>query len=131
MAATNALQAREHDYDIRALRAQLSGKLVGPCDPGWDEARQAWHLMADQRPEAVVYAETTDDVVAVVRFAREHGLQVAPQGTGHGASALSTEGTILLKTSRMRGVEIDPVARRARAEAGALWIEVVEPAAEH
>jgi len=78
-----------------------------------------------------VYAESADDVVEVVRFARTHGLRVAPQGTGHGASALSTEGTILLKTSRMRGVRIDPIACRTRAEAGTLWLEVVEPAAEH
>ena len=38
--------------------------------------------------------------------------------------------TILVKTSRLRGVEIDAGARRARIEAGALWEDVVEPAAE-
>jgi FAD/FMN-containing dehydrogenase len=36
-----------------------------------------------------------------------------------------------VKTSRLRGVEIDAGARRARVEAGALWEDVVEPAAEH
>src|SRR2546430_11465951 len=108
--SSNALHA-EKDVDVRALRAQLTGELVAPGYETWDEARRAWHLMADQQPEAVVYAETADDVVAVVRFAREHGLQVAPQGTGHGASALSTGGTILLKTSRMRGVDIDARAQ--------------------
>ena len=39
--------------------------------------------------------------------------------------------TILLKTHRMRGVTIDPDTRTARAEAGVIWIEVVEAAAEH
>jgi FAD/FMN-containing dehydrogenase len=31
----------------------------------------------------------------------------------------------------LRGVTIDPVARTARAEAGTIWIEVVQAAAEH
>jgi len=40
------------------------------------------------------------------------------------------EGTILVKTSRMRGVEINARAKRARVRAGALWGEVVPAAAE-
>jgi hypothetical protein len=65
-------------------------------------------------------------------FAREFGLRVAPQGTGHNAQPLgSLEDTILLKTERMRGVSIDPARRTARVEAGAVWLEVVEAAAQH
>jgi FAD/FMN-containing dehydrogenase len=40
------------------------------------------------------------------------------------------DGTILVKTSRLRGVEIDAGAARARIQAGALWEDVVVPAAE-
>ena len=121
--------------DVRPLRAQLEGGVVAPEDEGWDEARQAWNLAVDQRPAAVALPESAADVAAVVRFAREQGLRVAPQGTGHNAAALaaagSLEDTILLKTVRMRGVTIDAEARTARAEAGVLWIEVVEAAAQH
>jgi hypothetical protein len=118
--------------DLEPLRAHLDGDAVGPADEGWDEARLAWNLAVDQRPAAVVLPESAADVAATVTFAREHGLRVAPQGTGHGAAALgSLDGTILLKTERLRGVTIDPVARTARAEAGAVWLEVVEAAAEH
>jgi len=117
--------------DIHALRTRLDGCLVVPGDPRWDEARRAWNLAVDQRPFAVALVESAEDVVAVVDFARVHGLRIAPQGTGHGASAItSLEDTILVKTERMRGVEIDPVARRARVEAGAIWADVVGPAAE-
>ena len=116
----------------RALRARLQGELVLPGDESWDEARQAWNLAVDQRPAAVALPETVDDVVAIVDFAREHGLRVAPQGTGHNAGPLGwLDETILLKTSRMRRVEIDPESRRARVEAGVLWMEVTGPAAEH
>jgi hypothetical protein len=115
-----------------ALRDLLDGELVTPADPEWDEARLAWNLAADQRPTAVVFAESVDDVVAVVDYARDHGLHVTTQGTGHFANTLdSFTDTILLKTSRLRGVEIDPETRTARVEAGVLWVEVSLAAAEH
>jgi FAD/FMN-containing dehydrogenase len=118
--------------DLAELRAQIAGSVVAPGDPEWDEARLAWNLAVDQRPELVVLAERAEDVVATVRYARAEGLQVAPQGTGHNAGALGDlAGTILLKTERMRGVEVDPAARTARVEAGTIWIEVVQAAAPH
>jgi len=118
--------------DVRPLRSALQGDVVTPEDEGWDEARQAWNLTVDQRPAAVVLPESAEDVRDTLRFAYEVGLRVAPQGTGHGAAALGDlADTILLKTERLRGVEIDPEARTARVAAGAIWIEVVEAAAEH
>ena len=114
------------------LRKLLDGDIVAPDDESWDEARQAWNLAVDQRPAAVALPESAADVVAIVTFARESGLRVAPQGTGHGAGALGElEDTILLKTSRMRGVTVDREARKARVEAGAIWIDVVQAAADH
>jgi FAD/FMN-containing dehydrogenase len=117
---------------VRDVRANLAGELVVPGDPSWDEARLAWHLAVDQRPEAVAIPENLHDVIEIVLWAREEGFRVAPQGTGHNAPALGDlAGTVLLKTHRMRGVAIDPVSRTARAEAGAIWIDVVKAAAEH
>ena len=129
---THQLQPLHSEPDVEGLRARVAGEVVTPADDNWDDARSAWNLAVDQRPAYVVLPETAADVVAVVEFAREHGLRVAPQGTGHAAAPLGDlAGTILLKTSRMRGVEIDPERRIARAEAGVIWIEVVEAAAEH
>ncbi|HEY6069138.1 MAG TPA: FAD-binding oxidoreductase [Gaiellaceae bacterium] len=106
--------------------------LVFPHDPHWNEARLAWNLAVDQRPAAVALPETAEDVAAVVRWARSRGLRIAPQGTGHNAAAMgSLAHTVLVKTERMRGVEIDPANERARVEAGVLWAEVSEAAAEH
>jgi FAD/FMN-containing dehydrogenase len=106
--------------------------LVLPHDPNWDEARVAWNLAFDQQPAAVALPESVDDVIAVVRWARKRGLRVAPQGTGHNAGAMgSLAHTVLVKTERMRGVEIDPENRRARVGAGVLWAEVSDAAAEH
>jgi hypothetical protein len=119
------------DSLIQALRARVACRIVGPGDEGWDDARRAWNLAADQHPLAVADVERAADVAAIVRFATAHGLRVAPQGTGHGAKTLPALGdTILVKTALLRTVEIDAAARRARIGAGAQWGDVIAPAAE-
>ncbi len=115
-----------------ALAAPVTTTILMPGDPGWDDARRAWNLAVDQLPAAIALPESAHDVAVAIRFARDHGLRVAAQGTGHNARPLgSLDDTVLVKTTRMRQVTIDPVARIARAEAGAVWHEVIEAAAEH
>ena len=120
------------ENDLRALSTLLTGDVVAPGDPGWDLARRAWNLAVDQQPTFVAVPADAADVVAIMDFARANGLRVAPQGTGHAAAAIaSLEGTILVQTQRMRGVEIDPEAQTARVQAGTLWLEVTEAATPH
>jgi hypothetical protein len=108
----------------------IRGRIATADDPDWDEARQAWNLAADQRPSAVALVEGAEDVSKVARFASERGLRVAAQGTGHGAAALgSLDDVILIKTERMRAVEVED--GRARVEAGAWAADVAEGAAKH
>jgi hypothetical protein len=110
----------------------ITGRIATPDDPDWDEARAAWNLATDQRPEAVVFAESDEDMASTVRFAAAAGLRIAAQGTGHGAGPLAPlEGTILLKTERMRGIEVDAEARTARFEAGVWGAELGAAAGEH
>jgi FAD/FMN-containing dehydrogenase len=118
--------------DLGDLRRLCGGAVALESDDGYDSARQAFNLAVDQRPAAVAYPCNAQEVAAVVGFAREHGLLVAPQATGHNAGPLgSLENTILLKTSGMHQVTIDPERRIARAEAGVLWEDVVDAAAPH
>ena len=117
---------------LEALRAAIAGQVFVPGQAGYDQARQAWNLAVDQRPAVVVEAGSAADVARAVRFARAHGMRIAPQGTGHGAGPLeSLDGAMLLRTTRLRTVHIDPAARTARAEAGATWPDVTIPAAQH
>jgi FAD/FMN-containing dehydrogenase len=118
---------------LRTLNQDIACEIVTAGDPSWDSARQAWALAVDQRPAAVALPESPEDIVTIVNFARAHGLRVAPQGTGHNAHPLEDALTesILVKTERMRGVEIDAEGRRARIEAGAVWRDVTVPAAEY
>jgi hypothetical protein len=105
----------------------IRGRLATSADSDWDEARQAWNLAADQQPAGVAFVESADDVSKVLGFARDAGLKVTGQGTGHGAVALgSLEGTILVKTERMRDVVIE--GERARIGAGAYAEHVADAA---
>jgi len=117
---------------VTTLDTTLSGlEVLSPADDGWDAARQAFNLTVDQRPELIALARSEADVAAMVRFASREGLEVAPQTTGHNAGPLgSLEGTILLKTRALRGVEIDAAGRKARVGAGVKWEEVVPRASE-
>ncbi len=111
---------------------EISVDLVSPGDPGWDVARQAFNLAADQRPALIAYPESAEDVVAVVNFARAKGLRVAPQRTGHAAQAIaSLVDTVLLRTDRLSGVELDASARTARVAGGTLWGDVSDAATPH
>src|SRR5918999_445612 len=114
---------------VSELAAAVNGDIVSAADAEWDLARRAWNLAVDQRPALVALPANAADVVAIVRFARATGRKVAPQGTGHNASAIaSLEDTILVSTQRMRGVEIDAEGQTARVQAGTLWLEVAEAA---
>ena len=127
MSTSNAVA----DGTTQTLRAAIAGEVFVPGDLGYNQARQAWNLAVDERPAVVVEAETAADVTRAVRFARAQGMRIAPQGTGHGAPPLEPlDGAMLLRTSRMRAVRIDPAARTARAEAGAQWQDVTVPAGE-
>jgi FAD/FMN-containing dehydrogenase len=123
------IPARVHDP--AELRTAMAGQVVAPGDAGWDEARQAWNLAADQRPALVAIPESIADVQEAVRYAGEYGLAIAPQGTGHQATAIATlHDAILIKTHKLRGVKIDADRRRAYVRAGDLWEDVSGPASE-
>jgi hypothetical protein len=98
--------------------------LIAPDDARYDEARLAFNLAVDQRPAAVAVAKSVEDVVEAVRYARDNGLRVAPQTTGHNAGAYATlEDAVLVKTA-MVGAEVDVEGRTARALAGSRWQDV-------
>jgi FAD/FMN-containing dehydrogenase len=118
--------------DLAQLRSRIAGDAITPGDAEYDVARQAWNLAVDQEPVIVALPESAGDVARIVRYARDRGLRVAPQGTGHNAGPIERlDDTVLMKTSRMIGVEIHAHERYARVQAGAIWADVVGPAAEH
>ena len=103
------------------------GHIVRLGDPDWDAARGTYNLLIDQRPAAIAFPADEREVAGVIDHARERGLRVAVQATGHNPGPLgSLEGTLILNTSRLTGVSVDAGARRVRAGAATKW-ELVTP----
>jgi FAD/FMN-containing dehydrogenase len=116
--------------DVSRLRERVA-RVVTPVDAGWDAARQAFNLTVDQHPTLIAYPSNASQVAAIVSFARERELRVAPQRTGHNAGPLgSLERTILLKTDELKGVAIDAAARRVRVAGGMKWEHVIPQASD-
>src|SRR5262249_60924446 len=85
------------------LASTLPGKVVVPEDVRFDQARRAWNLAIDQRPAAVAFPGSSQDVAAAVLVGREFGLRVAAQGTGPGAGPLGPlDDTVLLHAEQVR-----------------------------
>ena len=116
--------------DPAALTAHVEGTVLGPDDDGYDEERTGFDLSVAQRPALIVVATAADDVVAAVRHARDRGLPVAVQATGHGIT-VPADDAVLITTHRVRAVTVDPTSRTAWVQAGSRWSEVIPEAARY
>jgi FAD/FMN-containing dehydrogenase len=110
------------DAAVEALGARLRGPLLRPGDPDYDAARAVWNGMIDRHPALIARCVCTEDVVAAVRFASDHALLVAVRGGGHNVagSAVCDQG-LVIDLSSMKAIQVDPMARTVRAQAGATW----------
>ena len=120
--------ARSTNADV--LRS-VDAEIHLPGDPGYDAARTPWNVAVQLQPAAVAYPTTPREVSHVVSAAREAGLRIAPQSTGHNANPLAQkrlDDVVLLKTSKMTQLSINPETRIARVEGGSVWLPVVEAA---
>ncbi|MBT2384658.1 FAD-binding oxidoreductase [Streptomyces sp. ISL-11] len=72
-----------------------------------------------RRPALIARCTSTADVVAAVRHAREHGLEVSVRGGGHGVGGLAVaDGALMIDLSAMKGIHLDPAAQVVHAQAG-------------
>lgn len=102
------------------LREALTGRLVTPEDPDWEQVRPAWNLSVDQQPLAIVEAAGPTDVEHTIAYAGAHNLKVSAQARGHGATR-ALDGTIVVRTEALDDVWVDSHARIARVGAGVHW----------
>ena len=110
----------------------VPASVLLPGDSAWDDARQAWNALVDQQPAAVAQPTSVADVVEAIQWARNWGLRVAPQSTGHAAAPMGDlSNTMLLQTGGFSDVSIDVERGIARAGGGAVWEQVVDAAAPY
>src|SRR5438105_7863170 len=118
-----------------AARQELAGfrgRLIGPDDADYDEARTVYNAMIDKRPALVARCADPDDVARTVAFARDHDLLLAVRGGGHNGAGLGTcDDGVVIDLSPLKDVEVDPQARTVRVGGGCTWGEVDRATNEH
>lgn len=104
---------------VERFRQCVHGEVVLPVDAGYERARKVWNGAIDRRPAIIVYCADANDVIEAVDFARSGNYVVSVRSGGHNVAGLSVcDQGIVIDLSRMKRIEVDPVRRIARAEAG-------------
>src|SRR6476661_495984 len=102
------------------LTAVLRGELITPADPRYDEARAVYNGMIDKRPAAIARCRDVADVMACVRFAREHDVTLSVRSGGHSAAGLGVwNDALVVDLSLLRSTSVDPERGTVRVDAGA------------
>src|SRR2546428_4831942 len=100
-----------------------------------DSIRRTYSTEASRcavEPRAVAFAETEDDVRAVLRVCRELEVPITPRASGTSLSGAAIGPGVVLDTTRFhRILEFDRERRRIRVESGILLAELNAYLAEH
>ncbi len=122
--STNGTDTILEEAAVQRFADSLRGPLLHPGEVGYDEARRVWNGMIDRRPALIARCAGVADVIAAVRFARDHELLASVRGGGHNITGNAVcEGGLMIDLSPMKSVRVDPAQRTARAEAGLTWGE--------
>lgn len=111
---------------VAQVEAQLgkNGVLSEPCDLKLYEYDGG---VDKSLPDLVVFPRTTQDVVALVRIARQHNLAIVGRGAGTGLSggAIARAAGMLISFARMnRILEIDIPNERAVVQPGVVNLDI-------
>jgi FAD/FMN-containing dehydrogenase len=110
---------------LEALRSIVKGELLQPGDGGYDAARVVWNAYIDRHPRLIIRCAGVADVVEAVGFARRRGLVLSVRCGGHNVAGYAVcDDGLMLDLSAMNAVRVDPSARRAWVQGGALWRDV-------
>jgi FAD/FMN-containing dehydrogenase len=115
-----------------ALRRAVTGTVHEPGDPGFDDAHSIFSRHLSTTPRLAVTAATAGDVSAAVRFAVEHGLEVAVRSGGHsGVGHGSVAGGLVIDLNGLDTIDIDPASRTVTAGTGVTAGRLTFAVAEH
>jgi FAD/FMN-containing dehydrogenase len=107
------------------LASGFDGELVAPGDASYAEHRRVWNGSIDRSPGLVARCASTDDVVAAVRATTGSDVPLAVRSGGHSFPGLSVcDDGVVIDLGTMNDVHVDPDARTARVQGGALLGDV-------
>jgi FAD/FMN-containing dehydrogenase len=111
-----------------AARQELpgfDGRLIGPEDVDYDQARKVYNALIDKRPAVIARCASLTDVQRTVAFARDHDLLLAIRGGGHNGAGLGTcDDGVVIDLSQFKDIQVDSGARTVRVGGGCTWGEV-------
>lgn len=111
--------------DYTKLISKISGKLILPDDPSYDEARRIFNAMIDKKPSAILECKTAEDIVEGVNFARDNKLEVTVRGGGHHGAGLSIiDDGFMVDLSKMKDITVNPDRKTVTVEGGCTLEEV-------
>lgn len=110
---------------LETFKKQIRGTITLDGDAGYDSARKVYNGMIDKHPAIIVKCEDVADVIAAVKFAKEHKLLVAIRGGGHNGGGLGIcDDGIVIDLSGIKYVKVDPENKTVRVGGGNTWGEV-------
>ncbi|HKC78343.1 MAG TPA: FAD-binding oxidoreductase [Gaiellaceae bacterium] len=117
---------------VAGLASAVKGRVVESGAPDYDESRALFNAMIDKRPAAIAYCADEADVAAALRYGVEHGLRIAVRGGGHNGAGLgSVDDGLVIDLSQLNQIEVDPGAKVARVQGGALLKDLLEATHQH
>jgi hypothetical protein len=112
--------------------ASFQGRLIGPEDADYDDARRIYNAMFDKRPGLIARCANAEDVAKAIAFARRQDLPLAVRGGGHNGAGLGTvDDGVVIDLSLLKDIDVDPQARTVRVGGGSTWGEVDRATGEH
>ncbi|TDO12451.1 FAD/FMN-containing dehydrogenase [Mycobacterium sp. BK086] len=108
------------------MNAVLTGRVVRPGDADYPDASRGWNHFFTHKPSAVVFAESTQDVVNALTWARQSGLPFRVRSGGHALEGWSgLDDGVVIDVSGLKSVVIDAAAQTATVGAGLKQLEAV------
>jgi FAD/FMN-containing dehydrogenase len=106
------------------FRGQFRGAVLAPEDAAYNEARKVYNGAIDRKPMLIAKCTDAADVMAAVRMAKTHGLQVAIRGGGHNAAGLGVcDSGMVIDLAPINYVRVDASSRTV-VGAGCKWSDV-------
>ncbi len=90
-------------------KTQLTGRVIYPNDPGYQQARMNWNPFTNAFPIVFVFAQQKQDVANAVKWARENNVPIRMRSGRHALAKdfSQVNGGIVIDVSQMRGVRLD------------------------
>lgn len=110
----------------------LTGKVILPEDPEYNQARQEYNIAVDKYPAAIVYCFDQCDVANAVAWSRKREIPLRIRSGGHNYEGYSTgDGDLVIDTSCMNNITVNAGEDTVGVQAGTRLLALYERLSEY